>query len=147
MAVQSHRPVGAGACLFCPRVRKDRERLDIASSISVPLLSEGTLLGVLNVSSGKKGHQHDDADLERLKSLSHRLSRLLFESLKLQELQMRHREERFRNEVETWKKGHTREENRVLEEEIRKKVESLEPEKKNSREELLKIAPNVRNRR
>ena len=76
---------------------RDRDRLDIASAISVPLLWEGRLLGVLNVSSGKKGHAHDDSDLSRLKSLSRRLSRVLFESLKLQETQMRHREAKIRS--------------------------------------------------
>ncbi|MFQ5510333.1 MAG: GAF domain-containing protein [Candidatus Krumholzibacteriia bacterium] len=76
---------------------RDRERLDIASAISVPLMWEGRLLGVVNVSSGKKGHVHDEHDLTRLKELSRRLSRVLFESLKLQETQMRHREAKIRS--------------------------------------------------
>ncbi len=74
----------------------DRERMDIASAISVPLLWSGDLLGVLNVSSGEGDRSHTEEDLKQLKTLSRRLSRVLFESLKLQEVQMRHRESRFR---------------------------------------------------
>jgi putative methionine-R-sulfoxide reductase with GAF domain len=75
---------------------RDRERLDIGSAISVPLLWGGRLLGVLNVSSKKQDTPHAREDLKRLKTLSRRLSRVLHESLKLQEVQMRHRESKFR---------------------------------------------------
>ncbi|MDH3217061.1 MAG: GAF domain-containing protein [Candidatus Krumholzibacteria bacterium] len=75
---------------------RDRERMDIASAISVPLMWREKLLGVLNVSSGQADREHNAKDLEQLKTLSRRLSRVLFESLKLQEVQMRHRESRFR---------------------------------------------------
>jgi putative methionine-R-sulfoxide reductase with GAF domain len=78
---------------------RDRERLDIASAISVPLLWGDRLLGVVNVSSAKKDPRHTESDVERLKTLSRRLSRVLYESLKLQDLQMRHRESRFRTTV------------------------------------------------
>jgi len=75
---------------------RDRERDQLGSAISVPLLWSGELLGVLNVSSGKKDAPHTDRDLRRLSDLSRRFSRVLFESQKLQEVQMRHRESRFR---------------------------------------------------
>jgi putative methionine-R-sulfoxide reductase with GAF domain len=75
---------------------RDRERLDIGSAISVPLLWGERLLGVLNVSSASGDPRHSEKDLKRLKTLSRRLSRVLFESLKLQEVQMRHRESKFR---------------------------------------------------
>lgn len=78
---------------------RERDRLDIASAICVPLLWGDRLLGVLNVSSAKSDPRHTPEDLERLKVLSRRLSRVLFESLKLQEVQMRHRESRFRTTV------------------------------------------------
>lgn len=78
---------------------RGRDRMDIASAISVPLIWDDRLLGVLNVSSGKGGRLHDQADLTRLKTLSRRLSRVLFESLKLQEVQLRHQSSKFRDTV------------------------------------------------
>lgn len=75
---------------------RDRDRMEIASAISVPLIWEERLLGVLNVSTGKGGRQHSQADLVRLKATSRRLSRVLSESLKLQEVQLRHQGKKFR---------------------------------------------------
>lgn len=75
---------------------RDRERMDIGSAISVPLIWNGKLLGVLNVSTSRADPPHTEKDLGRLKALSRRLSRVLFESIKLQEVQVRHRESRFR---------------------------------------------------
>jgi len=77
----------------------DRERVDITSAVSVPLLWEGTLLGVLNVSSGPDDSTLDESDLKRLKQLSRRISRVLSESLKFQEVRMRHREMSLRGSV------------------------------------------------
>jgi GAF domain-containing protein len=76
---------------------KDRDRTRISSAISMPLIQEGQLLGVLNVSTDRPGRLHDEGDLERLKTLSRRLARVLSQSLKLDALKMRHRESRFRN--------------------------------------------------
>ncbi len=70
----------------------ERERMDIASAISIPLLWRGTLLGVLNVSSSKSDPSLEESDFETLKRLSGRISKVLNESLKFQETQMRHRE-------------------------------------------------------
>jgi GAF domain-containing protein len=77
----------------------ERERMDITSAISVPLLREGALLGVLNVSSGQNDPTLDESDLATLKQLSRRISRVLNESLKFQEVQMRHREMSLRGSV------------------------------------------------
>jgi GAF domain-containing protein len=77
----------------------DRERMDITAAISVPLLWEGALLGVLNVSSGRNDPTLDESDLKTLKQLSRRISRVLKESLKFQEVQMRHREMSLRGSV------------------------------------------------
>lgn len=92
------------AKLILPRKETDpypseRERMDITSAISVPLLWEGTLLGVLNVSTGKNYPVMDESDLRRLKQLSRRISRVLNESLKFQEVQLRHREMSLRGSV------------------------------------------------
>jgi GAF domain-containing protein len=73
----------------------DRERVTIASALSAPLMWQERLLGVVNVSTNKSEYQHDERDLDQLKGLSRRLSRVLFESLRLQELQIQHRETRF----------------------------------------------------
>ena len=70
----------------------DRDRMDIASAISVPLLWDERLLGVLNVSSGSGGLELDEAGLATLERMSPRISRVLNESLKLQETQVRHQE-------------------------------------------------------
>ena len=78
---------------------KDRDRLAIGSAISVPLLWENRLLGVLNVSRNQDTDDLEPPDLERMKPLSRRLSRVLFESLKIQEVQVRHRETRFRSQM------------------------------------------------
>lgn len=78
---------------------KDRERMDIRSAICVPLLWEGQLLGVLNVSTVQGKRELDNEDLSKLKKLSRRLSRVLSESLKLQEIQVRHRESKFRSTI------------------------------------------------
>ncbi|NIM19762.1 MAG: GAF domain-containing protein [Candidatus Latescibacteria bacterium] len=77
----------------------ERERMDIASAISVPLMWEGVLLGVLNVSCGKSDPPLDESDLRTLKRLSRRISRVLSESLKFQEAQVRHREMSLRYSV------------------------------------------------
>jgi GAF domain-containing protein len=75
----------------------ERERVDIGSAICAPLLWGERLLGVLNVSVTRRDRQHDERDLETLKSLSRRISRILFQSLKLDELQVHHQEWRFRS--------------------------------------------------
>jgi GAF domain-containing protein len=77
----------------------DRERMDITAAVSVPLLWKGALLGVLNVSSGRNDPTLDESDLKTLKQLSRRISRVLKESLKFQEVQMRHREMSLRGSV------------------------------------------------
>ena len=70
----------------------DRDRLDIKSAISVPLMWESKLIGVLNVSSGAKDKELDEEGLTTLHKLSTRISRVLHESLKLQQTQVRHQE-------------------------------------------------------
>ncbi|MFH1756361.1 MAG: GAF domain-containing protein [Candidatus Latescibacterota bacterium] len=77
----------------------DKERMDITSAICVPLLRKGALLGVLNVSSGPNDSTLDESDLQMLKQLSKRISRVLHESLKFQEVQLRHREISLRGSV------------------------------------------------
>jgi len=70
----------------------DRDRLDIKSAISVPLLWDSKLIGVFNVSSGEKDKVLDEEGLATLQKLSTRISRVLHESLKLQQTQIRHQE-------------------------------------------------------
>lgn len=74
-----------------------RERVDIGSAVSVPLLWGGRLLGVLNVSAEGRGRLLDRADLDRLNGLSRRISRVLEQAINLDAAQMRHREWKFRS--------------------------------------------------
>lgn len=78
---------------------QERERVDIASAISVPLLWENRLLGVLNVSTSRGERDLGQEDFENLKKLSRRISKILAASLKLQELQGNHLERRIRRRV------------------------------------------------
>jgi GAF domain-containing protein len=79
-----------------PYYADSRERVDIGSAICVPLIWGERLLGVLNVSVGSRGRQLEESDLQRLKTLSRRISRVLDQAVNLDDLQMRHRERRFR---------------------------------------------------
>ena len=80
-----------------------RDRANIASAISVPLLDPDDggerLLGVVNVSSAKNGRELTIKDLNTLERLSRRMARVLAESLKLQEVQLRSGEMNLRQSV------------------------------------------------
>jgi GAF domain-containing protein len=76
-----------------------RERVDIGSAICVPLIWGERLLGVLNVSVGRDGRQFDGRDLEKLKELSRRISRVLQQSIDLEAVHTRHREWKFSSTV------------------------------------------------
>jgi GAF domain-containing protein len=76
-----------------------RDRLNISSACSVPLLDGDRLLGVLNVSSTKDGRELSIANLHTLERLSRRIARVLAESIKLQELQVRAGEMQLRQSV------------------------------------------------
>jgi len=77
----------------------DRDRSDIRSAISVPLVYEEHLLGVLNVSAGERAPELTHAGLHKLERLAPRIARVLNESLKLQEARMRHQEMSLRRSV------------------------------------------------
>jgi GAF domain-containing protein len=76
-----------------------RERVDIVSAVSVPLIWGERLLGVLNVSVGRGGREFDDRDLEKLKGLSRRMSRVLQQSIDIEAVHTRHREWKFHSTV------------------------------------------------
>lgn len=80
-----------------------RDRVNIASACSVPLLdpeNEGErLLGVLNVSAAKNARELTMEDLATLERLSRRMARVLAESIKLQEVQLRSGEMSLRQSV------------------------------------------------
>jgi len=80
-----------------------RDRVNIASACSVPLLDpeDGVdrLLGVLNVSSTKNARELTMEDLGLLERLSRRMARVLAESIKLQEVQLRSGEMGLRQSV------------------------------------------------
>jgi GAF domain-containing protein len=82
-----------------PLYPADRDRSGIRSAISVPLEWDSNLLGVLNVSSDSKDQELNEAGLAALERLSKRISRVLNESLKLQETQIRHREMNLRQSM------------------------------------------------
>ncbi len=80
-----------------------RDRVNIASACSVPLLDPEDggerLLGVLNVSAMKNARELTMDDLATLERLSRRMARVLAESLKLQEVQLRSGEMNLRQSV------------------------------------------------
>lgn len=82
-----------------PLYPADRDRADIRSAISVPLEWESQLLGVLNVSSDLTKRELTEEGLSVLQRLSVRISRVINESLKLQETQIRHREMNLRQSM------------------------------------------------
>jgi hypothetical protein len=67
----------------------ERDRVNISSACSVPLIDGEALLGVLNVSSVRGGRELTVGDLGTLEKLSRRMARVLADSLKLQEIQLR----------------------------------------------------------
>ena len=79
--------------------RSDRDRVNISSACSVPLVEDDRLLGVLNVSSTGTGRELSVGDLETLERLSRRMARVLSESLKIQEIQLRSGEMNLRQSV------------------------------------------------
>jgi GAF domain-containing protein len=79
--------------------RSDRDRVNISSACSVPLVEDDRLLGVLNVSATGAGRELSVGDLETLERLSRRMARVLSESLKLQEIQLRSGEMNLRQSV------------------------------------------------
>ncbi len=96
MVAQSRQPRLITQPPDAPYYGDSRERVDIGSAISVPLIWGERLLGVLNVSVGSRGRQLEESDLQKLTSLSRRISRVLEQSVHLEEIQMRHREWKFR---------------------------------------------------
>ncbi|MDH4037312.1 MAG: GAF domain-containing protein [Candidatus Krumholzibacteria bacterium] len=75
------------------------DRVNIGSACSVPLLDGERLLGVLNVSSMPTGRELTMPDLHTLERLSRRIARVLSESIRLQELQVRAGEMELRQSV------------------------------------------------
>ena len=75
------------------------DRVNIGSACSVPLVDGDRLLGVLNVSSTPSGRELGMGDLDTLERLSRRIARVLAESIKLQELQVRAGEMELRQSV------------------------------------------------
>jgi len=76
-----------------------RDRVSIASACSVPLVEGDVLLGVLNVSSARNGRELTPHDLATLEKLSARMARVLAESIKLREFQLRSSEMSLRQSV------------------------------------------------
>lgn len=77
----------------------DRDRPDVSSAISVPLIVDDRLLGVLNVSCAEDGPELTQTGLSTLERLSVRIARLLGESLRLQQTRAGHQEMRLRRSV------------------------------------------------
>jgi len=76
-----------------------RDRMRVNSAVSVPLLLDDTLLGVLNVSTSGDEKQLDTDALAKMGKLSGRVARLLHESMRLEETRVRHREFMLRKSV------------------------------------------------
>jgi len=72
----------------------ERDRARISSACSVPLVDGDTLLGVLNVSTTGNGARREltVSDLETLEKFSHRMARVLADSIRLQQAHL-HKDE------------------------------------------------------
>ena len=60
-----------------PRFKDGRERARIAAAMSAPILLDGRVIGVINVSSDRPGKQFATPDLERLTELGGQVSAIL----------------------------------------------------------------------
>ncbi len=74
---QSGKPLIVNERVNDPRYREGRERPRIASAMSAPILLDGHVIGVLNVSSDGQGKRFDDQDLDRLTEIGGQISAIL----------------------------------------------------------------------
>jgi GAF domain-containing protein len=77
----------------------ERDRTHITSACSVPLIDGEALLGVLNVSATGAGRELTVGDLQTLEKFSHRMARVLADSLRLQEVNLRKEEVSLRHSL------------------------------------------------
>jgi GAF domain-containing protein/GGDEF domain-containing protein len=83
-----------------PLYREGREREDIASSISVALVHDGKLLGVLNVSTNVREKKLSDADVQTITLLASKISPILEQHLLIDAHEIKESEFQIRNYLE-----------------------------------------------
>jgi diguanylate cyclase (GGDEF)-like protein len=74
---QNGKPLIVNERVFDPRYKDGRERPRIASAMSSPILLDGRVIGVLNVSSDRQGKRFKDEDLDRLTEIGTQISAIL----------------------------------------------------------------------
>jgi putative methionine-R-sulfoxide reductase with GAF domain/GGDEF domain-containing protein len=84
-----------------PLYRKGRERENIQSSISAPLVRDGKLLGVLNVSTSENEKKLVDADVETVTLLASKIAPILEQHLMIDAHEVREIEFQIRNYLES----------------------------------------------
>lgn len=84
-----------------PLYREGREREDIQSSISAPLVHAGKLLGILNVSTNLHEKKLKDADVETITLLASKIAPILDQHLLIDAHEIREIEFQIRSHLET----------------------------------------------
>jgi GAF domain-containing protein/GGDEF domain-containing protein len=84
-----------------PVYQEGREREHIQSAIAAPLVHEGKLLGVLNVSTNLNEKVLDDSDVETITLLSSKIAPILGQHLLIDAHEIREIEFQIRNYIET----------------------------------------------
>jgi putative methionine-R-sulfoxide reductase with GAF domain/GGDEF domain-containing protein len=84
-----------------PLYRDGREREQILSAISAPLINNGRLLGVLNISTNVGERVLDDSDIETIKLLAGKITPILEQHLKFDVSEIREIEFQIRSYLES----------------------------------------------
>lgn len=83
-----------------PLYEKGREREDIQSAVSAPLIHEDMLLGVLNVSTDRGERELGRRDLETIDLLASKISPILHQHMRIDGKKVRESEYEIRNAIE-----------------------------------------------
>ncbi len=84
-----------------PLYRNGREREDISSSVSAPLLSGNSLIGVLNVSTSEGERRLDENDRDTIDLLASKIAPILAQHLRIDTEKIRETEFKIRNYIES----------------------------------------------
>lgn len=95
------KPILVTELVDTPLYREGRERENIQSSISAPLVHAGKLLGILNVSTDQHEKKLKDSDVETITLLASKISPILDQHLMIDAHEIREIEFQIRNYLET----------------------------------------------
>ena len=95
------KPILVTELVDTPLYREGRERENLQSSISAPLVHAGKLLGILNVSTNQHEKKLKDSDVETITLLASKISPILDQHLMIDVHEIREIEFQIRNYLET----------------------------------------------